>query len=215
MKVSRAVLLIVQLCSIIAKADVICNRQLPPSFLPSLGSCQYAIKRLEAINAQCGASPVIWTAQPGGFGAFRLPLMFVGQGPDYTPPSRIWCSVLVLWQPRTGAPMPPPTLTDVFPFSSVLYAARRIVNICLVDRPRSPPGLGREWIMPNEWVDVQTGIILNTAHLQEYHHLPSPEDRSTSVLLADGSRVNATVIHTSELRCGSITTLGERLQQES
>ena len=209
---SWALLLVVHVCSIIAKADVICNTQLPPSFLPSLGSCQYAIKRLEAINAQCGASPVIWTAQPGGLGAFRLPLMFVGQGPDYNPPSRIWCSILILWQPRTGSSTPPPTLADIFPFSSVLYAARRIKNICLIDRPGSPPGLGREWILPNEWIDVQIGIILNSGHLTDYHDSPLLEERSMSVLLANGSQVDASVIHVSQLRCENMSTLGEQIR---
>lgn len=203
-------LLVPCLCSTFITAEVVCNPTLAPQWVPSLGSCNYAIRELEIFGAQCGSLPLIWTAIPGGAGAVRLPLMFTGQGPDYTPPTRIWCIVMVLWQPRPDSPVPPPTLSDLFPFTAVLHAARNIRDVCLSGWPWSRPTLGRQWIMPNEWVDVQLGFVIGPPFTNKNRHEIGGQRGRMIVHLADGSNRTAIVpaLNASHSTCDTLLGLG-------
>ena len=195
-------LLIPYLCSKTTTAETICNPDDPPPLVPSVGSCNYAISRLEALCQRCGSLPLIWTGIPAGPGAVNLPLTILGQGPDYQPPTRVWCTLLILWQPRPNSRVPPPTLADFFPINRVLYAAKNIRNMCLMDSPWSLPRLGREWILPNQWVDVQLGYVVAPSY-------GGHGDRVT-VHMADGSNqtVNAHPLEAGHDACEDLMNLG-------
>lgn len=106
--------------------------------------------------------------------------------------------------------MPPPTQTDIFPFNAVLYSARRIRNICLLDRPGSPPMLGKEWVKPHEWIDVQLGIMLEAPRGAGYRDVSAIDDGMMTMLLADGTHrtVKASEIHETRVGCGNLTVFG-------
>lgn len=121
--------------------------------------------------------------------------MFVGQGPGYTPPSRIWCTLLILWQPRPSSPMPPPTLADVFPFRRLLEAAEAIRDICWGGShgTGAAPVLGRMWVLPNEWVDVQFAVSIGPPSIENRRNVSEGrQGGGTRVLLADGSHTTYT-----------------------
>ena len=198
----------------LSTAEVICSSQVPTWALPPIASCNYAIQRLERINNLCGPLPVIWSGLPGGGAAVRLPLMFVGQGPDYTPPSRLWCNIMIMWQPRPGSQAPPPTLSDFFPFRAVLFAAKSIRDVCMVAWPRSPPMLGRAWILPNQWVDVQFGVVVGSQVSDGVHNISTiADDGMVLVQLADGSNrtVLATAVKEDDFTCGKLIGQGNGL----
>ena len=67
--------------------------------------------------------------------------------------------VSILWQPKPGV-RPPVTSLDLFPFNKILVAANGIRNFCLQGSEQYHPRLGRAWIGPHDWVDVQFGSVL-------------------------------------------------------
>ena len=198
-------LLIIRLWSRLSTAEVFCNNLWPQHYLPSMSSCNFAIARLVTLSNQCGHQPVIWSGLPSGPGAVRLPLTIVGQGAGYTPPTNNWCTVLVLWQPRPGTRLPPPTLTDFFPLDFVVNAARQIRDQCLAEWPWAVPSLGRQWILPNEWVDVQLGVVFGPG--QRILNVPVNgsvfDDEMVTVHTADGSNrtIRALAVHESSFEC--------------
>lgn len=122
----------------------------------------------------------------------------------------MWCNILVVWQPRPGSSAPPPTLSDVFPFSAVLYAAYNIRNYCLTPRSGAQPTLGREWILQNEWVDVQFGVVNGPPYLNGVDDKVAVDEGMMTVHLVDGSNrtVVASVLDESQISCGSLARPG-------
>ena len=142
----------------ITSAEFICNPRVPPPLLPSVASCDYAIRRLEHTDQQRGSGDIIFSpiaTEPHGI---SLPATFLGVGPGYTPVTPVWCIILILWQPRPSAQVPQETF-DVFSFSKILQAANSIRDRCLIRRRGHTPQIGREWVAPHQWVDVQFGGI--------------------------------------------------------
>jgi len=80
---------------------------------------------------------------------------------------------------------------DAFPFSKILQAARGIRNRCLVGRPGHKPTIGREWIRPSQFVDVQFGGVFprNVDGIKGNLSDTSEEDTNLTVYLADGSNL--------------------------
>lgn len=70
----------------------------------------------------------------------------------------VWCVILILWQTRPNVHAPQDEF-DVFPFSKILHAANAIRDRCLLRRRGHTPQIGREWILPHQWIDVQVGGI--------------------------------------------------------
>lgn len=184
--------LLLPIFSALTSAEVICNPSIPRTVLPELASCDYAISYLEYISAQCGPWPTILTAQPGGLGAIRLPLAAWGHGPHYTPSTPRWCVILVLWQPRPGSRPPPPTLSDIFYFDAVVQAAKSIREVCFNEGRGWIPMIGREWIEPNAWIDVQFGVVIPPSGGDGEYGKTESTGGNVTVLLADGS--NRTVV---------------------
>lgn len=134
--------------------------------------------------------------------------MFVGQGSDYTPPTPVWCALLVLWQPKLSARLPPPTLADLFPFTWLLEAAEAIRDFCWGGGygMGSIPVLGRTWVLPNEWVDVQFGVVMRPTGFTESLNVSQKKGPETTVLLADGSNMTLTpsTFDRHGLTCGGL-----------
>lgn len=173
-------------------------------------ACDYALHRLASIAGQCPDEPIIFTAYSSSPDAAHLPLTFVGQGLDYTPSSRIWCVLLVLWQPRPVSRPPPPTLADLFPFSRLLQTAEEIKDVCWGSSPGAVPlpTIGRAWVLPNQWVDVQFGVVFGPPSLEKANVASEEVQRSKMrVLLADGSHktLNTPAINFLNATCGGST----------
>ena len=145
------------LCTI-ASAEVVCCPDVPPPLLPSVASCDYAIRRLEHTLQEKGSGSITFSPLGSGTDGVALPAMFPGIGPGYVPMTPVWCVILIIWQPRPNVQLPRHDF-DIFPFSRILQAANSIRDFCLIRRRGHTPQLGREWIMPNQWVNVQFGGI--------------------------------------------------------
>lgn len=141
-----------------SSAEVICNPQVPPSLLPSVASCAYAMRRLEHTDQQIGPGNTIFSRVATGPHGIFLPATFLGIGPDYMPMTPVWCIIMLLWQPRPAVHLPSEEF-DVFPFGKILQAANNIRDRCLTRRRGHAPQIGREWVQPHQWVDVQFGGI--------------------------------------------------------
>lgn len=174
-------------------------------------ACNYAIHRLAYVTTQCPFEPTIFTPYSSSSEAVRLPLMFIGQGPDYTPPTPIWCTLLVLWQPKQSARAPPPTLADLFPFTWLLEAADAIRDYCWGGNYGlgSIPVLGRTWVLPNEWVDVQFGVVMRPEGFSEKLNVSEKRGPDMTVLLADGSNMTLTASTSDrhDVACGGLLGL--------
>ena len=142
--------------------------------------------------------------------------MFVGAGPDYTPVSPVWCAIMILWQPRPTA-RPAVEGRDVFPFSKVLKAANGIEDRCLRDRAGSRRMIGREWMEPNEWVDVQFGgvfgpKVLGGLGLRNFGGGNDSGDGAGNrlrVMMADGTNMSVVPSALNEVRgCGGLLSFG-------
>ena len=107
--------------------------------------------------------------------------------------------------------MPPPTLADFFPLSFVVTAARRIRDTCLVEWPWQQRMLGREWIAPNEWVDVQLGVVFGprSSRMGAEVNGSTVDDGVVTVYMADGSNgtVRARVVNDSHFACSGSRTI--------
>lgn len=85
---------------------------------------------------------------------------------------------------------------DVFPFEKVLQSANSINNECLIRRRGHTPQIGREWIQPHQWVDVQFGGIWDPAYTRVLKGNAS--DNITgfgngTVFLSDGTNMTVTI----------------------
>ena len=78
-------------------AEVICNPRVPPNLIPPLQSCDYAIRRLEVVQQGCGPDPIVFSPTAAGPNVLSLPAIYVGAGPGYTPPTPVWCAIMILW----------------------------------------------------------------------------------------------------------------------
>ena len=70
--------------------------------------------------------------------------------------------------------------------------------------------LGREWIEPNEWVDVQFGIVSAAMGLASLRNAPAIGDKTLTVHLWDGSNrtIVAPAFNESHAPCSSMFELG-------
>lgn len=119
---------------------------------------------------------------------------------------------MILWQPRPGTP-PAVEGRDVFRFSKVLGAAKGIRHHCLRERPGSRSMIGREWVGPNQWVDVQFGGVFGPEVLRGQGNLSSGdvmelEEGKLTVMLADGMNMSVVPSASNEVRdCGRLLSL--------
>lgn len=183
-------LILTSIFAAVSSAEVICNNYLPHTLIPELQSCDYALRRLEITHQQHGSGNLIFSPTAEGAFVFSLPEIFIGAGADYTPSARTWCAIMITWQPR-HITREPQVKEDVFPFSQILQAARDIRKRCLVGRPRHTPTIGREWIRPSQFADVQFGGVFprNLNGIKGNGSDTSEEDTNLTVYLADGSNL--------------------------
>lgn len=206
--------LLLSLFRAFSSAEVICNSQVPYNLIPELASCDYAIRRLELQNQQCGSRNMIFSPSAKGAFVVNVPKVFLGAGASYMPTRSVWCAILVLWQPRPTA-RPPPFDEDVFPFSKVLSAAQGIRNRCLVGRPGDLPQIGRSWIAPNQLVDVQFGGVFGSEGVDgDYIGFASRQDMI--VFTADGTNLTIASTDLDEApSCGDLIPLDRGNQSMS
>ena len=174
-------------------AEVICNPSVPQNLLPELASCDYALHQLEFEQRRRGHGNIIFSPSAKGAYVYELPSIYVGAGPNYTPAALTWCAILILWQPRPTA-KPPLFDEDVFPFDKVLRAAYDIRNQCLLGKPGKLPQIGREWISPSEFVDVQiAGVFapVKGAIVQMNNDRLPAANANVTLQSADGTYTNA------------------------
>ena len=169
-------------------AEIICNPNVPYNLIPELASCDYALRQLVTTQQQCGSRNIIFSPSARGAFVHSLPSIFVGAGPDYTPAGDTWCTVLILWQPRPTA-RPPRVDEDIFPFWKILRAAYGIREQCMVGRPGHLPQIGRTWIKPNEFVDVQIAGVFPSEVGDRVSGDALLEGKNMTLILADGSRL--------------------------
>ena len=69
------------------------------------------------------------------------------------------------------------------------------------------PVIGRAWVTPNEWVDVQFGVINGPPSLDEWMNASEKGGGEMRVLLADGSYrdVVASAFSVNNTACGGST----------
>jgi len=203
-------ILIASILSIVCSAEVICNDHVSHTLIPELLSCDYALRQLEVTNQQCGSRNVIFSPTAKGAFVFPLPSIHIGAGSDYTPSAKTWCAILIIWQPRDET-RKPESEEDVFPFSKIIQAARRIRNECLAGRPGHLPTIGREWIQPYQFVDVQFGGVFPNGIdgiKGDYSHT-AEKDPDLTLHLADGSNLTVASNALGETwKCGSPITNG-------
>jgi len=206
-------LLLASLFSTISVAAVVCNPHVPRTLIPELASCDYALRRLEFQQQQCGSRNIIFSPSAQGAFVYNLPSIFVGAGPNYIPTADTWCAIVILWQPRPTARLPPAD-EDAFPFTRILRAAHGIRDQCLVGRPGSLPQIGREWIKPRELVDVQIAgvfrqdIVDNT---QKDRHDAALAGKNVTLKLADGTSLDVALdMLKGDMGCGNLITGLER-----
>lgn len=120
---------------------------------------------------------------------------------------------MILWQPRPGA-RPAVEERDVFRFSMVLGAANGIRDRCLKVRPGSRTMIGREWVEPNQWVDVQFGGVFGPEVLKRQGNFSGGDGtggggKELTVMLADGTNMSVVPAALNEVRdCGGFLSLG-------
>ena len=103
--------------------------------------------------------------------------------------SNLICVISILWQPKLGA-RPPLAEIDLFPFSKILDAAYDIKDQCIKSSEQYHPRLGRAWIGPHSWVDVQFGSVLGPRGLAV--NASDVGSSGLTVRWADGSNQNVT-----------------------
>ena len=199
------VLLLLSSLLTLVSADVHCSALIPPYLVPTLESCDAALVALEQAGIECGTGSIIFGPKSKGPRTVGLPAMYIGRQP-YIPMSDFTCVISILWQPKRGV-RPPIAELDIFPFNNVLIAAYDIRNKCIEGSERFHPRLGRAWIEPHNWVDVQFGSVLAPRGLTI--NASDVESGNLTVMLADGS--NQTVASSMLLGqiggCGALTGL--------
>ena len=141
----------------LVSAYVSCSTLIPPYAVPPLESCDAALRALEQKNTQCGPGNVVFSPAASGARVQRLPAVYIGS--EQAPTTDLICVISILWQPKPGV-RPSLTSVDLFPFSNILDAAYNIRNWCIKSSEVYHPRLGRAWIGPHNWVDVQFGSVL-------------------------------------------------------
>lgn len=134
----------------------------------------------------------------------------------------MWCAVLILWAPRAGARRPGVGQEeDVFPFSRVLGAAGRVRSKCL--DPHGAVGtwrmLGREWVSPRWWVEVQFAGVWGPEVMGMGMGNPSADYKAegggrsgmVKVRLADGRNVSVSAVD-GEFAFGGVGGCGGPLE---
>ena len=167
----------------LVSADVYCSTLFPPYAVPPLESCDAALRALEQAGARCGRGEIIFGPTSSGPGTVRLPAMYIGSEPQ-VPVSEAVCVISVLWQPKPGV-RPPIAEFDMFTFSNILSAAYSIRNRCMKRSEQYHITLGRAWIQPHQWIDIQFGSVLGPRGLA----INASDVRSggLTVRMADGS----------------------------
>ena len=198
------VLLLLSFLTLVS-ADVHCSALTPPYLVPPVESCDAALRALEQAGAECGTGSIIFGPNAKGPRSVGLPAMYIGRQP-YIPMSELICVISILWQPKRGV-RPPIAELDIFPFNNILIAAYDIRNQCIEGSQRFHPRLGRAWIEPHNWVDVQFGSVLGPRGLSI--NASDVGSGNLTVMMADGS--NQTVASSMLLGqiggCGAVTGL--------
>ena len=96
--------------------------------------------------------------------------------------SDLICVISILWQPTDPRPV---ASFDIFAFSKILSAAHSIRDQCIKGSEQFHPRLGRAWIEPREWVDVQFGYVLGPSGLAV--NASDVGSGNLTLRLADGS----------------------------
>ncbi len=159
-------------------------------------------------------TPIVFSPSAHGPDVLSLPEIFIGAGPGYLPTEQVWCAIMILWQPRPRA-QPGVEGRDVFRFSKVLKAANGIRDLCLNGWMGRRSMIGREWVEPNEWVDVQFGGVFGPEVVKSWRNSSSSDDGvvggrgELNVVLADGTNMSVLPSAFNEVRgCGRLLNLG-------
>lgn len=197
------VLLLLSSFLTLVSADVHCTSLIPPYLVPTRASCDAALVALEQAGAECGTGTIIFGPNSKGPRTVGLPAMYIGRQPHAR---ELVCVISVLWQPKRGV-RPPIAELDIFPFSNILTAADDIRNQCIEGSQIFHQRLGRAWIEPHNWVDVQFGAVLGPIGLTT--NASDVGSGNLTVMMADGS--NQTVASSMLLGqsggCGAVTGL--------
>lgn len=196
------VLLLLSSFLTLVSANVYCSTLIPPYAVPPLESCDAALVALEQANAQCGPGNVIFSTTATGARVLRLPAVYI-DSERQAPTSDLICVISILWQPKPGV-RPSLTSLDLFPFSKILGAAYDIRNQCLKSSEQYYPRLGRAWIGPHDWVDVQFGSVLGPRELAV--NASDVGSGDLTVRLADGANQTVTSSMLAQIGgCGAAT----------
>ena len=201
----------------LVSANVYCSTLIPPYAVPSLESCDSALDALEQENARCGPGNVIFspTLSPG-VRILRLPAVYV-DSKQLPPASDLRCAISILWQPRPGA-RPAITSLDPLPFQKIINAAYSIRDHCIKSSAQYHPRLGRAWIGPHDWVDVQFGSVLGPRGLAA--NASDVGSRGLTVRLANGTNQTVASSMLGQIGdCGAATgfedTIGAHIMKVS
>ena len=119
--------------------------------------------------------------------------------------SDLICVIHILWQSKPRV-RPPLTPIDLFPFNKILVAAYGIRDQCLKASEQYHPRLGRAWIGPHDWVDVQFGSVLGPRGLAI--NASDVGSGGLTVRMADGSNQTVTSSMLGQIgNCGPATGL--------
>ena len=202
------VLLLLSSFLTLVSASVYCSSLIPPYAVPPLESCDAALLALEQEDAQCGPGNLIFSPTATGARALRLPAVYIGSEP-HAPMSDIICVIYILWQPKLRV-RPPLTPLDLFPFNKILGAAYGIRDQCLKASEQYHPRLGRAWIGPHDWVDVQFGSVLGPRGLGI--NASDVGSGDLTVRMADGSNQTFTSSMLGQVgKCGAATGLEDEM----
>ena len=206
------VLLLLSSFLALVSADVHCSALVPPYLVPPLESCDAALVALEQAGAECGAGSIIFGPKSRGSRTVGLPAIYIGRQP-YIPMSDLTCVISILWQPKRGV-RPPIADLDIFPFNNILIAAYDIRNQCIEGFETFHPRLGRAWIEPHNWVDVQFGSVLAPRGL--FINASDVGSGNLTVMMADGSNqtVSSSMLLGQIGGCGAVTGLENGLNAD-
>ena len=198
------VLLLLSSFLTLVSADVYCSALIPSYAVPPLASCDAAILALEQTGAVCGPGRLIFGPTSSGPLTVRLPVMYIGQQ-DVRSVSELICVISILWQPKPGE-RPPTAEFDIFTFSNIITAAYNIRNQCIKRSEHFNTRLGRAYIEPNEWVDVQFGSVLGPRRWPV--NASDAESGGLTMMLADGSNQTFASSMLGQVGgCGAVTGL--------
>lgn len=164
----------------LTSAETICEPSLP-SKMPTLASCDIALRDLEDYLIRCPRGKLIVgpTASKHGI---HLPIYFIDS--SIFPPIPLYrCVIKVVWQPKQERR--PVADFDILKAGDIQQAAFRIRDQCVKGHESRNPQLGIEWMLPREWVLVQFGSAIPTAGLDG--NSTNADNRMTSVVWGDGT----------------------------